>query len=282
MPSEDAIANRLRKVLPARWAYALTRRKNIALQRAMFAMCRRYPRAARRLIRYLNTKHLPAGYPVDKHFHPPYEPWDQRLCVVPDADLFHAIRAGTASVVTDQITTFTERGIELASGERLEADLIVTATGLNLLAFGGMALSVDGAPVHLPDTVAFKGMMLTGVPNFAYAIGYTNSSWTLKIGLLCEHFCQVLAHMAEHGHAICTPAPGDPAMKTRPLLDFGAGYVQRAIGQLPRQGDAAPWLMSTDYYQDARVLAKDNVADPNLRFSSPTGSAQGASRRKSA
>jgi len=282
MPSEDAIANRLRKVLPVRWAYALTRRKNIAMQRAMFRLCRRYPHAARRLIRYLNTKHLPAGYPVDKHFHPPYEPWDQRLCVVPDADLFHAIRAGTASVVTDQITTFTERGIELASGERLEADIIVTATGLNLLAFGGMALSVDGAPVHLPDTVAFKGMMLTGVPNFAYAIGYTNSSWTLKIGLLCEHFCQVLAHMAEHGHAICTPEPGDPAMPTRPLLDFGAGYVQRAIGQLPRQGDVAPWLMSTDYYQDARVLAKDTVADPNLRFSSPTGSAQGAARRKSA
>ncbi|NMO15668.1 NAD(P)/FAD-dependent oxidoreductase [Pyxidicoccus fallax] len=266
--SRDRIANLLRWLLPRKWAYALTRRKNIAVQRAFWRFCRAWPGLARRLIRYANAKQLPKGYPVDEHFSPPYNPWDQRLCMVPDADLFQAIRKGSASVVTDRIETFTERGLKLASGRELEADIVVTATGLNLLALGGIALTVDGVPVHLPDKVAFRGMMLDGVPNFSLAVGYTNSSWTLKIGLLCEHFCRLLTYMDKHGHTICRPERGETDMPTRPLLDFAAGYVQRSLGELPRQGMQAPWLMSMDYYSDTKLLKEDSVEDPNLRFSS--------------
>ncbi|WNG20372.1 flavin-containing monooxygenase [Cystobacter fuscus] len=268
VPSEDAIAKLLRKFLPKDRAHELTRRKEIAKQRAIWRFCQRYPHAARRLIRYLNARQLPKGYPVDEHFNPPYDPWDQRLCVVPDADLFKAISSGRASMVTDHIETFTERGLRLKSGRELEADIIITATGLNLQALGGMALTVDGVPVHLPDKVVFRGMMLNGVPNFSVAIGYTNSSWTLKIGLLCEHFCRLLAYMDAHGHTLCTPELNDPAMPTRPLLDFGAGYVQRSVDALPRQGNRAPWLMSMDYHSDVKLLREDPVEDQNLRFSS--------------
>jgi monooxygenase len=268
VPAADAVANLLRKLLPERWAYALTRRKNIAVQRAFWRFCRRFPRTARRLLRYLNAKQLPKGYPVDEHFNPPYAPWDQRLCTVPDADLFKAIGNGSASVVTDRIKTFTERGLQLESGRELEADIIVTATGLNLQALGGIALTVDGAPVKLADKVAFKGMMLDGVPNFSLAVGYTNASWTLKIGLLCEHFCRLLSHMDAHGYTICRPERSEADMPTRPLLDFGAGYVQRSISELPRQGMQAPWLMSMDYYSDVKLLKEASVEDPNLHFSS--------------
>ncbi len=270
LPAEDPIANGLRKVLPAKMAYALTRRKNIALQRGVWRFCQKYPKAARGVIRYLNKKALPEGYPVDEHFNPPYNPWEQRLCAVPDGDLFRAIRRGKASVVTDHIQTFTEKGVALKSGRALEADIIVTATGLNLQLFGGIQLSVDGQAVDMSHQVAFKGMMLSGVPNFAFAIGYTNSSWTLKVGLLCEHFCRLLAHMDQHGQAICRPELPTPDMPTRPLLDFGAGYVQRAIKTLPRQGVGAPWLMSMDYRLDAQVLRDGPVEDPCLRFSTHT------------
>jgi len=266
IPSEDRVARGLRRLLGDRLGYALARRKNILRQRMIWQFCRRWPQAARRLIRWLNARVLPAGYPVDVHFNPPYDPWDQRLCAVTDGDLFRAIRKGRASVATDRIRSFTETGIELESGARLEADVVVTATGLNLQAFGGIPLTVDGRTVRLPDTVAFKGMMLSGVPNFAFAVGYTNSSWTLKVGLLCEHFCRLLDHMDERGHSTCRPEVGDPAMPTRPLLDFGAGYVQRSMQDLPRQGPAYPWLMSMSYLTDVRHLRHGPVEDPNLRF----------------
>ncbi|MDG6101731.1 NAD(P)/FAD-dependent oxidoreductase [Dactylosporangium aurantiacum] len=263
---KDPVAGVLRRWLGEERGYRATRRKNIAQQRAIWRFCRRFPNAARRLIRWVNTKQLPAGYPVDEHFNPPYGPWDQRLCAVPDGDLFRAIRNGTASVVTDRIETFTERGVLLASGRELAADVIVTATGLNVQAMAGLTLTVDGRPVHLPDTVAYKGMMLSGVPNLAFAIGYTNSSWTLKIGLLCEHFCRLLAHMDATGADICRPEPRDPAMPTRPFLDFAAGYIQRVVDQLPRQGDRMPWLTSMDYHSDVRLLRTGRVDDPELRF----------------
>jgi cation diffusion facilitator CzcD-associated flavoprotein CzcO len=169
--------------------------------------------------------------------------------------------------VTDRIITFTERGVQLASGRELEADIIVTATGLNVQAMGCLSLTVDGALVSLPDTIAYKGMMLSGVPNLAYAIGYTNSSWTLKVGLLCEHFCRLLRHMDASGYDTARPEPADPGMPTRPLLDFGAGYIQRAIDQLPRQGDRAPWLTSMSYAGDARLLRRLPVTDRELRLS---------------
>jgi cation diffusion facilitator CzcD-associated flavoprotein CzcO len=187
------------------------------------------------------------------------------MCIAPDGDLFRAIGEGKASVVTDRIATFTETGVLLESGRSIEADIIVTATGLNVQAMGGIALTVDGEPVRLADTIAYKGMMLSGVPNFAYAIGYTNSSWTLKVGLLCEHFCRLLARMDAHGDDIALPV-ADPAMATRPLLDFGAGYVQRAISQLPRQGDRAPWLTSLNYASDVKLLRRLPVEDPDLHL----------------
>lgn len=270
LPSADPIANGLRYIMPARWAYALTRRKNIAIQRWIWRFCQQRPQAARRLIRFFNKLQLPKGYPVDEHFNPPYNPWDQRLCAVPDGDLFKVISAGKASVVTDSIERFTPDGVLLKSGRELQADIVVTATGLNLQAFGGIALSIDGQPMELTQTVAFKGLMLSGVPNFANVVGYTNSSWTLKVGLLGEHFCRLLTYMDQHGHTVCCPQLPDPAMPTRPLLDFGAGYVQRAMAQLPRQGLAAPWLMSMDYRQDKAMLLDGPVNDPCLQFSSPS------------
>ena len=265
VPQKDAIANALKKVLGKERGYAITRRKNMAQQRAIYRLCQRYPRAARRLIRYVNAKQLPQGYPVDEHFNPSYNPWDQRLCAVPNADLFKAIKDGKASVVTDRIVTFTERGIALESGNELQADIIVTATGLNLQAFGGISLTVDGEPVHLADTVAYKSMMLSGVPNFAFVFGYTNSSWTLKVGPLCEHFCRLLAHMDAHGYDTCHPK-ADPGMETRPLLDLSAGYVQRAVADLPRQGDRGPWQMVMDFRRDVEVLRNGPVTDNTLTF----------------
>jgi monooxygenase len=267
VPRNDALANRLRALLGEERAFALTRRKNIARGIGIWRFCQRYPKAARRLIRWVNTKQLPEGYDVDTHFNPPYDPWDQRLCAVPDGDLFRAIRNGTADVVTDRIETFTEKGVLLASGRELEADVIITATGLNVQAIGGISLTVDGEPVHLPDTVTYKGMMLSGVPNFVLAIGYTNSSWTLKIGLLCEHFCRLLAHMHAHSYDVARPEPSDPGMPTRPFLDFAAGYIQRAVDQLPRQGDRMPWLTSMSYSSDVKLLRADSVTDPELQLS---------------
>ncbi|MFJ3669192.1 flavin-containing monooxygenase [Streptomyces sp. NPDC090106] len=267
LPAKDRIANALHKVLPEGRAHALIRAKNVWTQRVTWRLCQRYPRAARRVIRRLNARSLPPGYPVDEHFNPRYDPWDQRLCVVPNGDLFKALSAGTASVVTDTVDTFTATGVRLTSGKHLDADVVVTATGLNLQAFGGIDLTVDGAPVDLTGTVAFKGMMLTGVPNFAYAIGYTNSSWTLKVGLLCEHFVRLLAHMDAHGHDTCAPVL-PPGLATRPLLDFEAGYVLRALDRLPKQGPGFPWLTSRDYPSDVKLLRHGPVDDPHLRFTS--------------
>ncbi len=268
LPSEDAIANGLRNLLGAELAYAITRRKNVIQQRAIYRLCQRYPRTAKRVIRHLNAKRLPKGYPVDKHFKPAYNPWDQRLCVVPDGDLFKAISSGNASVVTDRIDTFTERGIKLESGQELEADIIVTATGLNLQAFGGVKITVDGVEVNVADRVAFKGLMLDGVPNFAFMFGYTNSSWTLKVGLVGDHFCRLLAHMDANGHNICVPQLGDPQMTTAPFLGIGSGYVARSIDQFPRQGDEGPWRVVMDYSYDAKILRDGPVDDENLRFTS--------------
>lgn len=265
VPARDRIANTLPKLVGRDRAYALTRKKNVAKQRLVFHFCQQYPGAARRLIRHLNARQLPAGYPIDEHFKPAYNPWDQRLCAVPDADMFRAIRKGRASVVTDQIETFTESGIRLRSGRELEADIIVTATGLNLLAFGGISVSVDGAAVDVGQKVAFKGFLLSDIPNFAYVFGYTNSSWTLKVGLICEHFCRLLAYMDANGHDICYPvAPG--TMPTRPLLDISAGYVQRAVDQFPHQGAEGPWRTCMDYRADRKTLRDGPVDDDSLHF----------------
>ncbi|CDO29770.1 flavin-containing monooxygenase [Mycolicibacterium porcinum] len=265
VPAKDKFANTAKRLRGDERGYALTRRKNIVKQRGVYTFCQTFPKAARALIRWVNAAKLPAGYPVNEHFGPRYNPWDQRLCAVPDGDLFAVLGAGSASVVTDRIATFTETGILLESGRELDADIIVTATGLNIQLLGGMTLTVDGEPIDLSKTVAYKGMMLSGVPNFVLAFGYTNSSWTLKIDLLCEHFCRLLSHMDSNGYDMAWPV-ADPEMETLPLLDFSAGYVQRALGELPRRGVDGPWVMSMNYFHDVAMLRNGPVVDPNLAF----------------
>jgi len=267
VPSRDLLANALRRFLPANVAYAITRRKNVGLQSFVFKLSRRHPRLVAKLIRAGVKRQLPAGYDVDTHFKPRYGPWDQRLCAVPDGDLFRAISSGQASIVTDRIATFTERGLQLESGRELEADVVITATGLNLLAFGGVQYVVDGSEIELSETLAYKGMMLEGVPNFAYAVGYTNASWTLKVDLVCEYMCRLLAHMDAGGFDRCVPVNDDPALERRPLLDFESGYVQRALDDFPKQGSAEPWQMAMNYRQDVKNLREGDVDDGAMRFS---------------
>ncbi|QKE84497.1 NAD(P)/FAD-dependent oxidoreductase [Arthrobacter sp. NEB 688] len=267
LPRVDTIALAFSRVLGAERGFKVARRKNIAQQRAIWRLCQRFPRQARRFIRWTNARELPEGFDVDRHFNPPYDPWDQRLCLVPDGDLFAAISDGKVEMVTDRIATFTETGIALESGQHLEADIIVTATGLNLRVAGGIALAVDGRPVTFSETVVHRGTMMSGVPNFSLAIGYTNSSWTLKIGMLCEYLCQLLRHMDDNGYDTAWVV-ADPDQETRPLLDFGAGYVQRSLSMLPKQGAAAPWLMSMDYHSDRRLLDGPLLSE-GLTFSGP-------------
>jgi cation diffusion facilitator CzcD-associated flavoprotein CzcO len=266
LPAQDALANGLRRVLPARLAYWLVRWKNVLLTLLSFQLSRRRPRLMKKLIRTGVQRRLPAGYDVDTHFNPAYNPWDQRLCLVPNGDLFEAISAGKASVVTDQIERLTETGIRLSSGRELEADLIVTATGLNMLALGGLDIQVDGREVHLPETLAYKGMMLSGVPNLAVAMGYTNASWTLKCDLTCEYVCRVLNHMDAHSYSHCTPINGDPSVKPQAFIDFSSGYIQRAIHQFPRQGSRAPWRLYQNYALDILALRFRPLEDGVLEF----------------
>jgi cation diffusion facilitator CzcD-associated flavoprotein CzcO len=213
------------------------------------------------------ARHLSPDYDIDTHFNPDYNPWDQRLCLVPDGDLFRAINDGRASVVTDHIDSFTETGLRLASGATLEADVIVTATGLNLLALGGTQLAVDGRDIELSQTLAYKGMMLSGVPNMALALGYTNASWTLKCDLTCEYVCRLLNHMDAHGYRQCVPENRDPSVVEQPIIDFSSGYVQRSIEQFPKQGSRAPWRLHQNYALDIINLRRGGLDDGAMRFS---------------
>jgi monooxygenase len=267
LPKRDPLARPLLRLLGEERGYRAIRRKNIARQRISWVLSKRYPNFVRRLFRSMNEKALKgSGVDVDVHFNPRYNPWDQRLCVVPDGDLFKALRRGTASVVTDAIATFTETGIELASGEHLEADVVVTATGLNLLAFGGVEMSVDGELVSLPEKVSYKSMMLSDVPNFVFAIGYTNASWTLKVDLVGRYFCRILGYLDAHGHDAFIPALGNSAMPRKPLIEFTSGYIQRSLDQMPKQGDVEPWFLAQNYYKDARYLRDGDVTDSAMRF----------------
>ena len=266
LPSRDGIAMGLRKALGERRAYTVIRWKNILLQAAFYRLCRRFPNRMRRFIRRVNTRSLPAGFPVDLHLNPRYDPWDQRLCIVPDGDLFDALADGKASIATDEIDTFTDRGVRLRSGADIEADVVVTATGLNLVALGGMQLAVDGREVRVPETVVYKGMMLSGVPNLALAIGYINASWTLKVDLACEYLCRLMAHLDATGHDACVAELPEAGVERRPLLDFAAGYVLRSIDAFPKQGTERPWRMPASYVQDFRYLRRTPLEDETLRF----------------
>ncbi len=266
MPTEDGIAVRLRRLLGARRGYAVTRWKNVAITTLIYKLSRRRPDMIRGWIRQMAVKQLPDGYDVDTHFKPVYNPWDQRLCLVPDGDLFEVIRDGRASVATDRVKTFTERAVVLESGAELDADIVVTATGLQLLALGGTELTVDGAPVRLPETMAYKGMMLSGVPNFAFTIGYTNASWTLKADLVSEFACWLLKYMDARGYDTCVPVNDDPAVTPQPLLDFQAGYVLRSIDQFPRAGSRTPWRLGMSYAHDVITLRHGKIDDGSMRF----------------
>ncbi|MDD7918682.1 flavin-containing monooxygenase [Actinomycetospora callitridis] len=261
----DPVAEVLSRWLPRSVADPLTRTKNIAQIIALYQISQRFPRFVRGLLRKATQAALPEGYDVDTHFNPRYDPWDQRMCMVPDGDLFRAVRSGRADIVTDTIETFTEGGIRLASGQELEADVVVTATGLNLQMFGGAEVVVDGEPVHLPDTMAYKGMMLSGVPNLVYMIGYTNASWTLKVDLVAEYVVRLLRHLRDHGLGVAVPER-DPDVEEAPFLDFGAGYVQRSIDELPKQGTRAPWRLAMNYAIDAVALRRSRVDDDTVRF----------------
>jgi monooxygenase len=267
LPGKDPIARVLRRILPERIVYPIVRWKNILLTMASYQLSKRRPRVAKALIRKGVEHQLPSDYDTKTHFRPSYNPWDQRLCLVPDADLFRAIGSGSASMITNEIDTFTETGIKLASGEELEADLVVTATGLNLVPLGGTTLAVDGEDVALPDTMGYKGMMLSGVPNLAVALGYTNASWTLKCDLTCEYVCRLLNHMDAHGYRRCTPRNNDPTVTTEPFIAYNSGYVMRAIDQFPKQGSRAPWRLYQNYARDILAVRHGRIEDGAMEFS---------------
>ncbi len=269
LPSEDHVANALNRMIGPGRASRLIRRKNVAIQRGLYKLARRYPKAVRRLIKADTRRRLPKGFDVDTHFTPRYDPWDQRLCMVPDGDFFKAIAAGDASVETDTIETFTPTGLRLTSGKELEADVIVTATGLTMQALGGIELVVDGVPVDPGETTVFKSMMVSGVPNFVFAIGYTNASWTLKVDLVCEHFCRLLDHLDARGERIVVPVCDEPDMERLPLLDLSAGYVQRGIGGFPKAGTRGPWTVQMAYEEDVARLRDGPVEDAALEYRTP-------------
>ena len=254
-------------VAAALLAYWLVRWKNVLLTMLSFQLSRRRPGAIKALLRKGLERQLPPDYDIDTHFKPSYNPWDQRLCLVPDGDLFKVLSDGSASVVTDHIDSFTERGLKLVSGRELEADLIVTATGLNLLALGGMEIAVDGREVVLSETMSYKGMMLSGVPNLALALGYTNASWTLKCDLTCEYVCRLLNFMDQQEYRQCVPHNTDPSVAELPFIDFSSGYVQRSIAQFPKQGSKAPWRLYQNYALDILSLKFGSIEDGALQFS---------------
>ena len=264
-PSEDATANRLRRHLPAKLAYRITRLRNVALGLFFYNLARRRPERTKQRILDMVRQELGPEYDVGTHFTPRYNPWDQRLCLVPDSDLFRAIREGRVSVVTDQIDTFTETGIRLRSGDELDADIVVTATGLKLNLLGDVAFSVDGRPVDLSKALAYKGMMFSDVPNLASVFGYTNASWTLKADLTCEYVCRLLNHMRRRGYAAATPRR-DASVEERPFVDFSSGYIQRALHTLPKQGSKKPWRLYQSYALDMAALRLGPMEDGVMEF----------------
>ena len=272
---QDAIANNLRKWLPEKWAYAITRWKNTTLQNFFYRRTRVAPDKVKHQLLKMVRKALGDDSYVAKHFTPDYNPWDQRLCLIPNNDLFAAIKSGKASVVTDHIEQFTETGILLKSGEELAADIIVTATGLELTVLSGVAFSVDGDPVHFPDRWAYKGMMYSDLPNMVQTFGYINASWTLRADLTCEYVCRLLKQMDALGMRQCTPRlrPEDADMQARPWIDdFSAGYMQRVMHLFPKQGDKDPWRNTQNYVLDKKMIRNAPLEDGALRFENPAAS----------
>lgn len=271
MPERDPVAQWMRGRLSTDAAYSVMRWKNVLVSMGFYNFCRKAPGIAKRLL--VGQMKKSAGRAVDAatHFTPTYDPWDQRLCLVPDGDLFAALRKGSASVVTDRIETFTEGGIRLRSGRELEADLVVTATGLELKFLGGMQLEVDGKLVEPSDCMVYKGSMLSDVPNLAFSIGYTNASWTLKCDLTSQYVCRLLRHMDARGIDIAAPRRNDPSLREEPIIDFSSGYVRRALGKIPKQGSRAPWKLHQNYALDLALLRRGRLADGVLELTKRPG-----------
>ncbi|MCP1836891.1 MULTISPECIES: flavin-containing monooxygenase [Bradyrhizobium] len=265
-PDEDKVANWLRARLPAKLAYGLTRWKNVLFGMYFYRLCKRDPERVKKLILGGVRHALGPDYDVATHFTPRYNPWDQRLCLVPNGDLFESLRNGRSSVVTDQIETFTRGGIKLKSGNVLDADIVVTATGLDLQVLGGLEINVDGARVDLSKTMNYKGLMYSGVPNLAAAFGYTNASWTLKCDLTCEYVCRMLNHMKANGYAQVTPRRNDPDVAELPWVDFSSGYIQRAAARFPKQGSRRPWRLYQNYALDIMTLRFGSLKDEAIEF----------------
>jgi cation diffusion facilitator CzcD-associated flavoprotein CzcO len=265
MPEVDHIAELLKKVLPAKTAHTVVRAKNMALLQGIYELSRRRPGLAKKIARKLAVAYLKDEAYVDTHFKPRYNPWDQRLCLVPDGDLFKAIREGRASVVTDTIDRFVPEGIRLTSGKVLEADIIVSATGLTLRRFGDLVLDIDGAEVDLADTVAYRAMMVSGVPNFGFCFGYSNNSWTLRADMSARYLCRLLAHMDAHGYDVATPTLPDKVAR-KPFLELTSGYVQRGIAKFPKAGDRGPWEVSQNHLKLAATFRNADI-EQDMKFS---------------
>jgi monooxygenase len=273
-PAKDPLARILKAVLPGRLGATAMRWIMAVGTQSTYFMSKRRPALVKKVLLRGVARQLPKGYDVAAHFTPSYNPWDQRLCLVPDGDLFKAIRRGTASVVTDHIETFTETGIRLKSGEELQADIVVSATGLELLFVGGIDVTVDGEEIDVPNRLTYKGMMLEGVPNIAVAIGYTNASWTLKCDLTCDYVTRLLNHLHENGLRQCTPLNQDASISPAPLLGLNSGYIQRAEDRFPKQGTRFPWQVHQSFIRDYRAMKLKGVEDEAMVFSNPapTGS----------
>ena len=268
-PDRDVVANAMRKVLPETWAYAITRWKNVLLQQFIYRRSRTRPAQLKEKLLHLVSKELGPDYDVATHFTPSYNPWDQRLCLVPNADLFRSIKQGKTTMVTDHIKRFTGQGILLESGQELPADVIVTATGLNLKVLGGVEFSLDGKPLDFADTWSYKGLMYSGVPNLVFTFGYINASWTLRADLTAEFFCRLVNHLDETATRSCRPVlrESDKQMTPRPFIDdFSAGYMQRMMHRFPRQGDREPWVNTQDYRRDRKLLRHGRLEDGVLSF----------------
>ena len=279
-PGTDAFANRLRKLLPAKLAYLAIRWRNVLMQKFTFSRARNRPEKVKNALLRMVRNELGPDYDVETHFTPSYNPWEQRLCLVPDSDFFNAVRENRATVVTDHIDRFTKKGLKLKSGNELEADLIITATGLDLQVAGGIKVTVDGQPINFHDTITYKSMMFSDVPNFAISFGYTNASWTLRADLTNEYICRLLNHMRDTGSQIATPRlPTDEVIKREPWVDFSSGYFQRAKHKLPAQGHKGVWRNLQNYTKDIRALKYGAIDDGAIEFRrrDPATPATGAS-----
>jgi monooxygenase len=265
-PNRDPVVDFLRRHLPMRLAYRLIRWRSVLFGIVFFQLCRRYPVAIKNFILRGVRRALGADFDIATHFTPRYNPWDQRLCLVPDGDLFKAIKAGKAAVHTGQIHSFTTHGVKLQSGEELPADIIVTATGLNLVVLGNIQLVVDGKIVDPAKTISYKGTMYSGVPNLGSVFGYTNASWTLKCELTCDYLCRVLNFMDRTGQQICVPLNDDPSVEPETWLQLSSGYIQRSVERVPKQGSKKPWKLNQNYLLDLFMFRLSAIDDGVLRF----------------